>query len=466
MAADDSAAAAGERVAHLSSPSFDASVPETWCPLLNGGTVVVIDRDTVLSPAALAEMLKTGGMTRMYPTTALFNQVARLAPDAFGEAMVSFGGEAGDAAVVRELRAAGCRARLLHCYGPSETTAFCIYLDVVSVPADATAIPIGRPMTGVHAWVVDRRLRPVPAGAPGELCVGGTGVAHGYLNNPALTAERFVPDPFSPVPGARMYRSGDRARWITPPKTVDASDTEAADSAAKPRTFAPSHSRTAVLEFLGRFDAQVKVRGYRIEPGEIESVLHSIPGVAHAAVAPRPDAAGGVRLVAWMVPSGELDLAAVRAELGRRLPAWMVPAILVPVDHIPLNANGKVDRAALTDPDGAAAEVEHVEPETETEVALAALWREVLKAERVGALDSFFALGGHSLLAMTLASRLRVTFEVEMELRDLFAHATLREMAAHVDALREDELERLLREIDGMTDDEARAQLAETGDEG
>jgi hypothetical protein len=222
-----------------------------------------------------------------------------------------------------------------------------------------------------------------------------------------------------------------------------------------------------VLEYLGRLDTQVKVRGYRVEPGEVEAALRAHPGVHDAAVGARPDPAGTRRLVAWVVPESVqgMDVAGLRAWLGGRLPEWMVPAAWLVVDALPLTANGKLDRAALPDPDehAHAAVAEYVEPETETERELAAVWREVLKVERVGRGVGVFALGGHSLLAMQLSSRVHQALGVELPLRAFFDHPRLDDMAAKIDEAKDAELAALLAEVEEMSDEEARALAGEGG---
>jgi amino acid adenylation domain-containing protein len=431
----------GDRVAQVTSASFDPMAYEVWGALAVGAAVVVIDRETMLDARAFATALRERGVTAMFLSTGLFNQVARQAPGAFATLRhVIVGGEAVDAQAFRAVLAAGC-PRVINGYGPAEATVFAATHAVTSaeeVPGDAASIPIGRPVVGTVARVLDARMRPVPVGAAGELCLGGPALANGYVGQQGLTAGRFVPDPFSAEPGARLYRTGDGARW-TP---------------------------EGVLEYLGRLDDQVKVRGYRVEPGEIVAVLRAHPSVSAAIVAARPDASGAQRLVAWVVPSAgaAMEVDALRAHLGERLPEWMVPAGWVGVSALPLTANGKVDRAALPDPDGQSVEAEHVEPRTEAERELAAVWREVLKAERVGAHDTFFALGGHSLLAMQLAARIHAAMGVELPLRTLFDNPRLADMAARVDDARDAELAALLAEVEGMSDEEARALTASAGE--
>jgi amino acid adenylation domain-containing protein len=396
----------GERIAQLSSAAFDAATFEIWGALLNGGCVVVVDRDVSLAPAALGEALRAHGVTALFLTTALFNRVAREAPEAFGTLRhLLFGGEAVDpGAVDRVLRAGGPR-RLLHVYGPTESTTFAAWHPVQRVEAGAATVPIGLPIANTTLYVLDGRMEPVPAGVPGELYLGSAGLARGYLGRPALTAERFVPHPHGGA-GERLYRTGDRVR----------------------------RGGDGAVEFLGRFDFQVKVRGFRIEPGEIEAALLREPGVREAVVVVREDG-GEKRLVAYVVADAEAAAPAeLRAVLGARLPAYMVPSALVALPALPLNASGKVDRAALPDPAPEAAG--HTAPRTPTEEIVAEVWAGVLRLPRVGADDDFFALGGHSLLAMQVIARVRELFGVEVPLRALFEAPTVAALAAQVEALR------------------------------
>jgi acyl-coenzyme A synthetase/AMP-(fatty) acid ligase len=398
----------GDRVAHVSNVAFDVTSWEVWGPLLNGGTVVVADRETALSADALAALLREERVTTLFLTTALFGQVAREAPGAFrGLREVLFGGEAADAEALRRVQAADPARRLVNAYGPAENTTFTSSYVVGPVAAGAATVPIGRPVTHTRVYVLDEALQPVPPGCAGELCAAGDGVARGYLRRPALTAERFVPDPFSPVAGARMYRSGDRARW----------------------------RESAVLEYLGRLDQQVKVRGFRVEPGEIEAALREHPAVADAAVVAREDRPGDRRLAAYVVAAAGavVEPFALRAHLAARLPEFMVPAAFVRLERIPVDANGKVDRRALPAPDPAAHTGPVVEPRTELERRVAALWAEVLGTPRVGRDVSFFDLGGHSLLLMRLHPRLvGLAPGAGLSVLDLFRHPTVASVAARL----------------------------------
>ncbi|MEW5928183.1 MAG: non-ribosomal peptide synthase/polyketide synthase, partial [Gemmatimonadota bacterium] len=398
----------GDRIAQASNASFDALTFEAWGALMNGATLVGIPRDVLLSPAAFRETLRAERITTLYQTTALLNQLSREQPDIFAPLReVLFGGQAADADSVRRLLAAGGPRRLLHMYGPTETTAWCSYEQVEHVAEDALTVPVGRATGNQRIYLLDTALEPVPAGVAGEAYVGGDGVVRGYLDRPALTAERFLPDPFGAEAGARMYRTGDRLRWRADGR----------------------------LEFVGRVDEQVKVRGFRIEPGEIEAVLSAHPEVREARVVVREDEAGEQRLVAYVV--GDADADALRDHLGRSLPEYMVPAGFVGLESLPLTPNGKLDVKALPAPEYEG-EDRYVAPRTPTEEVLCGIWEEVLGTERVGAGDGFFDLGGHSLLVMRVVSRARQAFGVELPVRALFEAPTPAGLAARIEALREE----------------------------
>jgi amino acid adenylation domain-containing protein len=397
----------GDRVAQASNAGFDALTFEVWGAFLNGATLVGIPQDVLLSPRALHQALRGEHVTTIFLTTALVNQLAHEAPDVFAPVReVLFGGQAVDADSVRRLLKAGGPRRLLHMYGPTETTTFCLYEEVEHVAEDAPTVPLGHATGNQRIYLLDGALNPVPLGVPGEAYVGGAGVARGYLDRPALTAERFVPDPFSMEPGARMYRTGDRLRWRGERK----------------------------LEFVGRLDEQVKIRGFRIEPGEVEGVLSAHAQVLEARVIALEDAPGEKRLVAYVV--GGVDAAELREHVRRSLPEYMVPSAFVFLETLPLTPNGKLDRKALPAPELAPAEDRYVAPRTPTEEVLAGIWAEVLRLERVGANDNFFELGGHSLLATRVVSRVRQVFGMEMPLRALFEGPTVAEVAGHVEEMR------------------------------
>ncbi|WP_093761613.1 non-ribosomal peptide synthetase [Streptomyces sp. BpilaLS-43] len=382
---------------------FDASTFELWVPLLNGGRVVVAPEGP-LQPGALRDSVARHGVTAAFLTTALFNVVAETDPGALGLLrLVATGGEAAAPGVLQGLAAAHPGTTVLHVYGPTETTTFAT---AHRVPADGEpggVAPIGRPVDGVRAYVLDTAMRPVPPGAEGELYVGGAGVTRGYLGRPGLTATRFVADPFART-GARMYRTGDLVRW---------------------------HA-DGTLHYVARADQQVKLRGHRIEPAEIEAVLRTDPSVRSACVLVREDLPGDRTLTAYVVPApGRTpDPGHLAAHVGRHLPAPMVPAVIHLLDALPLTPNGKLDRAALpapTVPSGGAA---GRAPRTALEEILAGLFADVLGVPRIGADDSFFALGGHSLLATRLVGRIRATLDTETEIRTLFENPTVAALAA------------------------------------
>jgi amino acid adenylation domain-containing protein len=401
----------GDRIAQASNAAFDALTFEVWGAFLNGAILVGIPQDVLLSPVAFRALLREQRVTTIFLTTALLNQLSHEVPDIFAPVReVLFGGQAVDADSVRRVLKAGRPRRLLHMYGPTETTTFCLYEEVEHVAEDALNVPLGHATGNQRIYLLDSALNPVPVGVPGEAYVGGGGVARGYLDRPGLTAERFVPDPFSAEPGARMYRTGDRMRW--------------------------RGERT--LEFVGRLDDQVKIRGFRIEPGEVESALSTHAAVREAWVIVREDRPGDRRLVAYVV--GEVEAEEVRAFLRESLPEYMVPAAVMVLERLPLTPNGKVDRKALPVPEYGAAEESHVAPRTPVEEVLAGIWSEVLGLARVGVRDSFFELGGHSLIAVRVVSRIRAVFGVELPLRALFEGPTVAELAVRVEEMRRAEV--------------------------
>ncbi len=399
-------------VAQVSNSSFDAATFEVWGALLSGARLVIIEKDVALAPHALAAQLEAHGVTVMFLTTALFNHMARELPAAFrGLRHLLFGGEAVEPKWVREVLEKGRPGRLLHVYGPTETTTFATWQEVTSVGEQAHLVPIGRPLTNVQIYLLDEHLRPVPVGVPGGLYVGGCGLARGYLDRPALTAERFIPDPFSSEPGARLYQTGDLARFLP----------------------------DGCVEFLGRSDQQVKIRGFRVEPGEVEALLSAHPHLAQAAVVARKDGPGDHRLVAYFVAKeGQTRRAGeLRRHLAARLPVYMVPSAFVQLDALPLNANGKVDRKALPPPDEGRPELEtkFVAPRSAVERQLAGFYAEVLGLQAVGVEDDFFDLGGHSLHATQVISRVRDCFNIELPLSQFFETGTLADLARRVELL-------------------------------
>jgi aryl carrier-like protein len=315
-----------------------------------------------------------------------------------------FGGEAADVAAVRTLLDAQHPARILHVYGPTESTTFATWHPVNRLDVGQRSLPIGREIAHTTAYVLDRALRPVPAGVPGELLLGGDGLAHGYFAQPSLTAEAFVPDPFSAVPGGRLYRTGDRVMR-------DASD----------------H-----IVFLERIDDQVKVRGYRIELGEIEALLLADRDVDQAVAIVRGEG-DGRRILAYVAASGvspEALRTRLMEALSARLPAYMLPADICVLDSLPITPNGKIDRRALPEPAHTqrSPEPPSVVPDA-TESQLLAIWSAVLERADIGVHDNFFDIGGHSLRATQLASRIRRDMGTEVALRTIFENPTVAALA-------------------------------------
>ncbi|MBY8973942.1 amino acid adenylation domain-containing protein [Pseudomonas sp. P867] len=398
---------ASDRVAFASNPAFDASTMDVWGALLNGGQVQVIDHATLLDPLAFGAELK--GATVLFVTTALFNQYVQLIPEALaGLRILLCGGERADPAAFRSLLARAPALRLVHCYGPTETTTYATTHEVREVGTDTDSVPVGRPISNTQIYVLDAQMQPVPLGITGEICIGGDGVALGYLNRPELTAEKFVQDPFNP--GALLYRTGDLGRW----------------------------TQDGLLECLGRNDDQVKIRGFRIELGEIEARLASCPGIQDVAVLAREDMPGEKRLVAYFTWAGaDLGIELVHAHLQGQLPDYMLPSAYMQLASLPLTNNGKLDRKALPAPDPSALLSRGYEaPQGEVETLLAQIWQDVLKLERVGRHDHFFELGGHSLLAVSLIERMRQV-GLSADVRVLFNQPSLAALAAAVGSGRE-----------------------------
>ena len=397
---------ATDRVAQASNSSFDAATFEVWGALLHGAQLVGIARDVTLSPRDFgAEILKQQ-ISVMFLTTALFNQIARDAPGAFRSMrQLMFGGEAVDPQWVKEVLAQGPPQRLVHVYGPTESTTFTTWHLIESVPEAAVTIPIGRPISNTTTYIVDKHFNPVPVGTPGELYIGGDGLARDYLNRPELTRERFVPNPFSASKEACLYKTGDVARYL------------------------PDGS----IEFIGRIDHQVKIRGFRIELGEVESALTEHPAVGEAVVTVREDQPGDKRLTAYWVPmNGDVvSVRGLRDFLRQKLPEYMVPALFVALDALPLSPNGKVDRRALPAPEGLKAEVDtdFLAPSDELELKLTKIWEKVLAIRSIGVDDNFFELGGHSLLAVRLFAQIEKSFGKNLPLATLFQAPTVRQLA-------------------------------------
>ncbi len=397
-AVDLLAMTAADRVAQVANPAFDMNVLDVHATLLAGAVLVGAPREVVTDPDALTGFLVAEGITVacVPPTLLALMDPERLTHSALR--VMDIGGEVLRAELVERWSRPGLE--LHNCYGPTETTVVVTdhRFPTGIAPPTGNAPPIGTPLPGHRAYVLDRRLRPTPIGIPGELHVSGSGVAHGYLKRPALTACRFLPDHLGGVPGARMYATGDLARWRS----------------------------DGVLEYLGRTDRQVRLRGQRIEPGEIEDVLCRHPAVRQCAVTLHEEAF----LVAYVV--GEVDAAELRGHLADHLPISMIPTAMVSLPALPLTSSGKLDTAALPAPHRPAAA--HTEPRTETERRLADAWRDLLGVERVGSGDDFFDLGGNSLHITQLVARVRDRLDIELHPRQIFVTPVLGELAALLDA--------------------------------
>lgn len=391
-------------VAQASCHSFDAATFEIWGSLLNGARLVAVPKETAISPKDFAAFLREQHIDKLFLTTALFNQLSREDPESFASLdQLMTGGQTMDPQWMRRVIDHGPPRRLLHVYGPTETTTFATSYEVRQVAQGATSIPIGKPISNTWLHVLDDRMHLLPLEVHGELCIGGDGLAVGYHGRPALTAEKFIPDPYAHEPGMRLYRTGDRVY----------------------------RCRGGDIEFAGRFDNQIKLRGFRIELGEIESALVSHPDVAEAIVVCRSTASDR-KLVAYVVPKQQVEtVGSVQEHLRARLPSYMLPSTIVTVPAWPLTANGKIDRHALPDPECTSPlrSAEHIGPRNPMEEAIVGAFASVLEVSRVGIHDSFFELGGHSLLATRVTSRLRETLACDVPLRHIFNYPTAAELA-------------------------------------
>ncbi len=407
----------GARTLQFAPVSFDVSFQEifsTWC---SGGTLVLLSEKVRRDPEALLSLLTEEAIERLFLPFVALQQLAEVAegsefiPTSLCE-VITAGEQLQITPAIKGLfrKLTGCI--LQNQYGPIEShvvTAFPLTASVSSWPA---LPPIGCPIANTQIYLLDRFLRPVPIGVPGELHIGGDCLARGYLNRPNLTEEKFIPNPFSDEPGARLYKTGDLARYL------------------------PDGN----IEFLGRLDYQVKIRGFRVELGEIEAVLAQHPEVSQTLVLAREDRPGDKRLVAYVAL--EKEQGATSSELRRflkeKLPEYMVPAVFARLDAMPLTPSGKVDRRALPKPDKSqmCLEAGFFPPRTPTEEVLAAIWVEVLGLDQVSVHDNFFELGGNSLLASQIISRLRKAFKVELPLCSLFELPTVASLGEYIEMLR------------------------------
>jgi microcystin synthetase protein McyB len=396
-----------DRATQIAGPAFDGSVWEVWPYLAAGASVHIPDDSTRLDAGLMVRWLAERQITLSFLPTPLAEAVLRENwPETVALRVLLTGGDK-----LNQRPAHKLPFRLVNHYGPTENTVVSTCAEVQTQGASNAAPPIGRPLPNTRAYVLDRHLRPVPIGVPGELLLGGAQLSPGYWNRPDLTAEQFIPDPFSAEPGARLYKTGDLVRFL------------------------PDGN----IEFVGRIDNQVKIRGFRIELGEIEAGIAQHPAIREAVVLAREDVPGDKRLVAYLVtenpPADLVDQ--LRALIRAAMPEYMVPAAFVLLDAFPLTPNAKLDRKALPAPDAAAYAARGYEaPLGDIETALAQIWCDVLKLERVGRHDHFFELGGNSLVAVQVMSRVRQQLISELPLREFFAAPTVARLAARIEVLR------------------------------
>jgi amino acid adenylation domain-containing protein len=411
-------------VVSVATHAVDLPVPDFYLTLMVGARLVLVPRDATMDGVELADWMARAGATAIAATATTLQLLIDAGWEGSAALKISAGGEALPRALAEELRP--CCGSLWNVYGPTETT---VWSSVLELERGAGSPPIGGPLWNTTFYVLDAQQQPVPIGVPGELYIGGDGLARGYLNRPELTAEKFVADPFSAEPRSRLYRTGDLVRW----------------------------REDGTLEFLGRVDLQVKLRGFRIELEEIEAVLATHPDVGGAAAVVYERSPGDQRLVAYLVAADDqpLDVEELRRLCKTRLAPYMVPSAFVQLAEFPTTPNRKLDRRALPAPDGVRPELEHayVAPETPVEESLAAIWGEVLGVDRVGIDDDFFDLGGHSLLAVKMLARVQESLALELALPTVFEYSTVRELAAVVAGVlrgeaSDDELAALLAEVE------------------
>ncbi len=437
-----------DRILQFASLCFDLSVEEIYPALICGATVILRTDEMISSPRGFLDQCGAWRISVLDLPTAYWHELA----DALDEDMsvpssvrlVIIGGEKARPERVRAWqRCAGESVRLVNSYGPTETTVVATLCDLrqQNEAGSQQSVSIGRPIRNTTVFVLDDLRRPVPIGVPGELYIGGIGVARGYLNRPELTTEKFIPNPFSKDENAKLYRTGDVVLYRA----------------------------DGTIEFVGRVDNQIKIRGFRVELGEIEQALSSHPRVTDSVVVLHEDEAGDKRLVAYVVPASEPTptLTELRSFLKTKLPSYMLPSVLETIAALPIMPNGKTDRRALPKPRQLQPEAfeSFVAPRTLTEALLASAWCDALKLERVGVHDNFFELGGHSLLAARVVSNLRHSMNLELTMVDVLRSPTIAELAALLDQRgageeTESDLALLLQELAGLSDEEAQQRLA------
>ncbi|MEO6549687.1 MAG: amino acid adenylation domain-containing protein [Ferruginibacter sp.] len=388
--------------------SFDVSVWELLLPLISGARLVFATPEGNRDNEYLKQTIEAQNITIVHFVPSMLDIFlpALQAGDCAKLQNVLCSGEAlkpGQVALFKQKLPA---TALYNLYGPTEAAVDVTYWNVPTNQQQVDMVPIGKPVANTTIYILDKQNNIAPTGCSGEIHIGGVQVGRGYLNRPDLTAERFINDPFSSLPGARLYKTGDNGRWL------------------------PDGN----IEYLGRIDTQVKIRGYRIELGEIENVLLGCSGVSQCAVLAKEDSNGNNRLVGYIVPEGPFDREAIINYLKEKLPAYMVPSLWVPLDELPLTASGKIDRKALPSPDAQVSTGKYIAARTAAERKLVKIWQEILKVDLVGVEDNFFELGGHSLLAMRVVSMVRKEMEVELAIKHLFAFPSIAVLAQHIES--------------------------------
>jgi amino acid adenylation domain-containing protein len=396
------------RVLLVAPYAFDVSMYEIWMPLLHGGQVVVAPPGRIETPA-LRQLITTYRITGLHLTAGWFRVLAEEAPQTLvGLREILTGGDVIAPAAVRRVLDACPDVVIRALYGATEGTVFSAHHLLTRDTKLGKVVPVGDVLTGIRIHILDDRLTPAPTGVIGEIYLAGEGVARGYIGQVGLTAERFVADPFD-LPGSRMYRTGDLGR----------------------------RNADGLIEFAGRDDSQVKILGFLVDLAEVEAALADYPGLAQVVVLAREREDGSKQLVGYVVPeSGELDLAALRAHARAKLPGYMAPAVFVPLDSLPLTANGKLDRAAMPEPDFNQVVTSRA-PETPLQLTLCELFASVLEVPAVGINDSFFELGGQSLQAIRLQNRIGSTLGVAVSVTTLFDSPTVAQLAEYIDAKRD-----------------------------
>lgn len=416
-----------DRATQMTSPAFDATGWELWPYLTIGAQVRIIDEEVRVSPLSLRDWLVQHAITICFLPTALAESVIALKWPAETALRYLLTG----ADTLRRYPSPDLPFAFINNYGPTESTVVATYGRVPPSKNTDTPPSIGRPIANTQIYILDEQLRQVPVGVPGELYIGGTGLAKGYLNRPELTKERFIPHPFSDEPGERLYKTGDTARFLP----------------------------DGQIAFMGRADFQIKIRGYRIEPDEIMSVLNQHPSIQSNIVIAREDESGEKRLVAYLVltPGEQITAGSLRETLGAYLPDYMIPSSFVVLPSLPVTPNGKVDRTALPAPDATNTlrDVSVAAPETATEARISQIVTTLLKLETVGIDDNFFMLGGHSLLGTQIIAQITEAFGVDLPLRSLFEAPTIRLLAAEVE-------QRIIAKLESMSEDEVLRLLGET----